>query len=62
MKIDLAVFAFQFIYFSFVGKILNRPKYVTDLGKIVIFPVSTTIGSFTGYKVSQIALDLLIQK
>jgi hypothetical protein len=59
MKMDAAVLCAYIIYFSYVGKIINRPKYVTDLGKIVIFPFSSALGAFTGYKLSQWVLELV---
>lgn len=59
MKIDIAVLFAYIIYFSYVGKIINRPKYITDLGKIVIFPFSSAFGAFVGYKLSQWVLELI---
>ncbi len=35
-----------------MGKIVNRPKYVTDLGKMIVFPIPSALGAFTGYKLS----------
>jgi hypothetical protein len=58
-KMDVAVLGAYFIYYSYVGKIINRPKYVTDLGKIVIFPTSSALGAFTGYKLSYYILEWL---
>ena len=59
MKIDIAVLFAYIVYFSYVGKIINRPKYITDLGKIVIFPFSSAFGAFVGYKLSQWVLELI---
>lgn len=59
MKIDIAVLFAYVVYFSYVGKIINRPKYITDLGKIVIFPFSSAFGAFVGYKLSQWVLELI---
>lgn len=59
MKKDFAVLGAYILYFSYVGKIINRPKYVTDLGKIVIFPFSSAFGAFIGYKLSQWILELV---
>ena len=59
MKIDVAVLFAYIVYFSYVGKIINRPKYITDLGKIVIFPFSSAFGAFVGYKLSQWVLELV---
>ena len=58
-KMDVAVLGAYLIYYSYVGKIINRPKYVTDLGKIVIFPTSSALGAFTGYKLSYYMLECL---
>jgi hypothetical protein len=53
-KIDLAVFMSYVVYYFYVGKIVNRPKYETSLGKHVIFPLSAAFGAFSGYKLAQI--------
>jgi hypothetical protein len=58
-KKDIAVLGAYLIYYSYVGKIINRPKYVTNLGKIVIFPTSSALGAFTGYKLSYYILEWL---
>jgi len=42
-----------------VGKIVNRPKYVTDLGKLIVFPIPSALGAFTGYKLSYVLLELI---
>lgn len=36
------------------GKILNRNKYVTKLGKNWIFPIPSTIGFLLGWYISQL--------
>jgi hypothetical protein len=51
-KFDMAVLIGYLAYYSFMGKIVNRPKYVTDLGKLIVFPIPSALGAFTGYKVS----------
>ncbi|GAF92277.1 unnamed protein product [marine sediment metagenome] len=33
-----------------MGRVVNRPKYVTSLGKFILFPVPTALGAFVGYK------------
>jgi hypothetical protein len=58
-KTDIAVLGAYIFYYFYVGKIINRPKYVTDLGKIVIFPFASAFGAFAGYKLSQWALELV---
>lgn len=59
LRIDLAVLAGYLTYYFFMGKIVNRPKYVTDLGKLIVFPIPSALGAFTGYKLSYLLLHLL---
>ena len=59
-RIDIAVLIGYMTYYFFVGKVINRPKYVTSLGKFIIFPVPTSLGAFTGYKIAQWISTLLI--
>jgi len=56
---DMVVLFSFVMYYYFVGRIINRPKYITDLGKLVVFPIPSAIGAFTGYKLSYILLTLL---
>jgi hypothetical protein len=58
-KMDLAVLLGYIAYYSFMGKIVNRPKYVTDLGKLVVFPFASAFGAFTGYKLSYYLTQLI---
>jgi hypothetical protein len=58
-KIDLAVLIGYFVYYFFMGRIVNRPKYVTSLGKLIVFPIPSALGAFTGYKLSYFILQLL---
>jgi hypothetical protein len=51
-RIDLAVLLGYLVYYAYMGRIVNRPKYVTDLGKLIVFPIPSAIGAFTGYKLS----------
>ena len=51
-KADLAVLLGYLAYYFFVGKIVNRPKYITDLGKLIVFPFPSALGAFTGYNFS----------
>lgn len=51
-RIDLAVLAGYIVYYYFMGMIVNRPKYVTSLGKMIVFPIPSAIGAFTGYKLA----------
>lgn len=57
-KTDLAVLGGYLIYYFYVGRIVNRPKYITDLGKLIVFPVPSALGAFTGYKLSYFLLHL----
>jgi len=50
--LDIAVLISYLLYYFFVGKVINRPKYVTSLGKFIVFPVPTSVGAFIGYKIS----------
>ncbi len=58
-KTDLAVLGGYLIYYFYVGRIVNRPKYVTDLGKLIVFPVPSALGAFAGYKLSYLLIHLL---
>jgi hypothetical protein len=51
-RTDIAVFLGYIIYYYYMGRIVNRPKYVTDLGKLIVFPIPSVLGAFTGYKLS----------
>lgn len=58
-RVDVAVFLGYFTYYFFMGKIVNRPKYITDLGKMIVFPIPSALGAFSGYKLSYILIELL---
>jgi hypothetical protein len=58
-RTDIAVLLGYIIYYFFMGRIVNRPKYITDLGKLIVFPIPSALGAFTGYKLSYILLGLL---
>jgi hypothetical protein len=58
-KMDMAVLISYMVYYFFLGKIVNRPKYVTDLGKFIVFPVPTALGAFVGYKITPYLISLL---
>jgi hypothetical protein len=51
-RLDVAVLVGYLIYYAYVGRIVNRPKYVTDLGKLIVFPIPSALGAFSGYKLS----------
>jgi hypothetical protein len=58
-RTDLAVLFGYIAYYMFMGKIVNRPKYVTDLGRMIVFPIPSALGAFTGYKISYLLIELL---
>ena len=58
-RIDLGVLLGYITYYLFMGRIVNRPKYVTHLGKLIVFPIPSALGAFTGYKLSYILLSFL---
>ena len=58
-RIDLAVLLGYFSYYLFMGRIVNRPKYITDLGKKIVFPLPSALGAFVGYKLSYFLLQLI---
>ena len=58
-RTDLAVLLGYLTYYFYMGKIVNRPKYVTDLGKLIVFPIPSALGAFTGYKLSYYLIQLL---
>jgi len=60
LRIDIAVLTAYLAYYFFLGKIVNRPKYVTELGKFVIFPIPTALGAFSGYKLAQFLSTIFI--
>ena len=58
-RTDIAVLFGYIVYYSFMGRIVNRPKYVTDLGKLIVFPIPSALGAFTGYKLSYLLFELM---
>ena len=58
-RTDIAVLLGYLAYYAFMGRLLNRPKYVTDLGKLIVFPIPSALGAFTGYKLSYILLQYI---
>lgn len=59
LKIDITVLLAYIIYYFYLGKVVNRPKYVTSLGKFIVFPIPTALGAFVGYKLGPILIDIL---
>ncbi len=53
-RVDILVLLGYMIYYFFLGRVVNRPKYVTSLGKFIVFPVPTALGAFAGYKLAYI--------
>jgi hypothetical protein len=58
-RTDVAVLIGYIAYYFYMGRIVNRPKYVTDLGKLVVFPIPSAFGAFAGYKLSYVLISLL---
>jgi len=58
-RTDIAVLLGYLTYYFFMGKIVNRPKYVTDLGKLIVFPFPSALGAFTGYKLAYYLLQMI---
>ena len=56
---DIMVLVGYLSYYYMLGRIQNRPRYVTDLGKMIVFPIPSALGAFTGYKLSMILQSLL---
>ena len=58
-RTDIMVLIGYLSYYFFMGRIVNRPKYVTDLGKLIVFPIPSALGAFTGYKLSLFLQSIL---
>jgi hypothetical protein len=59
-RTDLAVLVGYLVYYAYMGRIVNRPKYITDLGKLMVFPIPSALGAFVGYKLSYFIHGLLV--
>lgn len=59
-RADIAVLIGYIVYYLYVGRIVNRPKYITDLGKLIVFPIPSALGAFTGYKLSYLIHQYLL--
>lgn len=59
LGVDMGVLLAYLVYYFYLGKVVNRPKYITALGKFIIFPIPTAIGAFTGYKLGPLLLQIL---
>jgi len=58
-RLDIAVLLGYLVYYAYVGRIVNRPKYVTDLGKLIVFPIPSALGAFSGYKLSLLLITYI---
>jgi len=58
-RTDAAVLLGYLAYYAFMGRIVNRPKYVTQLGRLIVFPIPSALGAFTGYKLSYLLLQFI---
>jgi hypothetical protein len=58
-RTDIAVLLGYVVYYYYMGTIVNRPKYVTDLGKLIVFPIPSSLGAFTGYKLSYTIIKMI---
>ncbi len=58
-RMDVMVLLAYMTYYFYVGKVINRPKYVTSLGKFIMFPVPAALGAFTGYKLAYLLSSLI---
>lgn len=59
-RMDIAVLVGYITYYYFMGRIVNRPKYVTSLGRLIVFPIPSALGAFAGYKLAYY-LHLILQ-
>lgn len=59
-RMDFMVLSGYLIYYFYMGRIVNRPKYVTDLGKLIVFPIPSALGAFAGYKLSYVVQGFFI--
>jgi len=59
LQIDIAVLIAYMCYYFFVGRVINRPKYVTSIGKFILFPMPTALGAFVGYKLVNLIVQYL---
>lgn len=58
-RVDVMVLVGYLSYYYMLGRIQNRPRYITDLGKLIVFPIPSALGAFTGYKLSYILQSLI---
>jgi len=58
-RTDVMVIVGYLSYYYMLGRIQNRPRYVTDLGKMIVFPIPSALGAFVGYKLSYIVQSII---
>lgn len=58
-RVDAAVMIGYVLYYYQLGRIQNRPRYVTSLGKLIVFPIPSALGAFTGYKMSYLIESMI---
>lgn len=60
-RIDTMVLLGYVSYYYMLGRIQNRPRYVTELGRLIVFPIPSALGAFVGYKLSYVFQSILSQ-
>ena len=58
-ELDFMVLINYIVYYILISYIVNRKKYDTILGKFIVLPGSAAAGAFTGYKLSQIIVNMV---
>jgi len=58
-RVDILVLLGYMVYYFFLGRVVNRPKYVTSLGRFIVFPVPTALGAFVGYKLAYVLTQII---
>ena len=48
-----------FLFYMFLSKIINRDKYVTNLGKYFMFPIPAMLGAISAYYLGEIIKTIL---
>lgn len=56
---DWGIIVSFFFFYLFLSKIVNRPKYITLIGKFIFFPVPCTLGAYSGYRFGTYITQLL---
>lgn len=58
-ELDFLVLINYIVYYILISYIVNRKKYDTILGKLIVLPGSAAAGAFTGYKVAQMLTTII---